>query len=71
MEECYCQYIDPGWPGDSRCEPCAKRGNERATKIIEALDKRAAELKRAGISKESLGKDGFNRLLFRALQKIK
>ena len=70
MEECYCHYIDPGWPGDSRCEPCAKRGDERAKKIIEALDKRVEELKRVGVSKEGLGKDHFHRLLFRALQKI-
>lgn len=70
MEECYCQYIDPGWPGDSRCGPCAKRGDERAKKIIEALDKRAAELKRAGLSKEVAGQDGFHRLLVRAFQRI-
>ncbi len=34
-KECYCHYIDPGWPGDQRCTECKKNDDAKALKIQE------------------------------------
>lgn len=77
-DDCFCHYMDPGFPGDNRCHICIKRANLRA-----AEQKRAAAFQLAlpeghaarvfssaeiANCRVMADKDGFNRLLLRNIR---